>query len=171
MLSLVACGGRENPPIVEVPRETAGPSAVTGGVTVVDVKLDEYAFIFDPTEVVPGDVVFSLENVGEYPHQFRVVRVFPGPTFKNLLDMGNAERTIITEGYYGGYDYLAVIPVGSSTEGYAFVTLEPGEKLKVSLAEPVVLSGYALVCFARLPNDEIRYSHALRGMLAEFAVQ
>lgn len=171
LLALGSCGTNIERPVSNESNEVTTQGNDSPIVNEVDVKLDEYTFILDANEVKPGEIIFHLDNIGDYQHQFRVVKVFPGPTFKNLIDMDNADRVIVTEQHYGGYEYLSVAPEGSSVERYEFVTVEPGEQLRVKLTEPIVASGYAFVCFARIPVEEVRYSHVLRGMLSEFNVR
>lgn len=150
-LTLAACGGGEDEETVEAPQEASGP-------TVVDVQMDEYAFLFDPAEITDGNVVFNVENIGEYPHEFRVVQVPPGPTLMDLVNTEEEERQMIAINYYGGYQYLT------------FVTVDPGETAEVSFPEPLAPSLYTLICFARIPVEEPLYSHALKGMVADFNV-
>ncbi len=150
-LTLASCGGGEVEKTVDAPQEATGP-------TVVDVKLDEYAFIFDPGEITDGDIVFNIENIGEYPHQFRLVQVPAGPSLMDLVDTDERERVMIAVNYYGGYQYLRL------------EVLDPGEKLTMSFPEPLAPSLYTLICFARIPVEEPLYSHALRGMVADFNV-
>ena len=160
MLALAACGSDENIQPTETPQAATGASSETNGEpTVIDVKMDEYSFTLDTHEITGGNVVFHLENVGEYPHQFRLVQVPKGPTLRDLVNTYEGERQIIAVNYYGGYQYLT------------FVTVDPGETAEVSFPEPLTPSLYTLVCFARFPEEEVLYSHALRGMVADLTIQ
>ena len=160
VLTLAACGGDENGQTPDPPQEVADASLETNGnPKVIAVEMDEYSFTFDASEVNSGNVVFNLENVGDYPHQFRLVQVPKGPTLRDLVNTVEGDRQMIAVNYYGGYQYLT------------FVTVDPGETAEVSFTEPLAPSLYTLVCFARVPAEEPLYSHALRGMVADFTIQ
>ena len=160
VLTLAACGGDENGQTPNQPQEVADASLATAvDPTVIDVQMDEYNFTFDASKVTSGNVVFNLENVGDYAHQFRLVQVPKGPTLRDLVNTVEGDRQMIALTYYGGYQYLK------------FVTVEPGETAEVNFTEPLAPSLYTLICFARVPAEEPLYSHALRGMVADFTIQ
>jgi uncharacterized cupredoxin-like copper-binding protein len=140
MLVLTACAQqpqqRQAQP-AQQPEKPPGPREVT-------VKAVEYEFQGLPATLPAGRVRILLENAGQEPHEFGLVRIIGDQTVEELLQLGNrAERFIEDVG-------SAFARPGKSNE--LTVTLEPGR--------------YGYACFVTTHGQP----HALAGMFGEFEV-
>jgi uncharacterized cupredoxin-like copper-binding protein len=140
MLVLTACAQqpqqRQAQP-AQQPEKPPGPREVT-------VKAVEYEFQGLPATLSAGRVRILLENAGQEPHEFGLVRIIGDQSVEDLLQLGNrAERFIEDVG-------SAFARPGKSDE--LKVTLEPGR--------------YGYACFVTTHGQP----HALAGMFGEFEV-
>jgi len=126
------------------------PSAADGGGTSVNVTVQEWAVLPDPTSVSAGDVTFSITNDGpEDLHEFVVIAtdVDPGelPTDETGAVSESGEgMTVIGE--------VEDIEIGATEE--LTVSLDPGN--------------YALIC--NIYSEEEAESHYQMGMYTAFTV-
>jgi hypothetical protein len=113
----------------------------------VEVTLLDFAFDLSQS-TVPADalVAFTLQNEGQYPHEFAVVQLPEGMTVEQVLADPALEEQVQ---FFGG--------------AYA----EPGEIAYFGL-EGLEPGTYTAVCFVDIPEG---IPHVMRGMIAEFTVE
>ena len=118
------------------------------GSTVVEVQLDEYAFIYDASAVEAGQsVAFAMENIGEEAHEFVLLRVTSNAPLLDLLATDDDEPE--------GLEFLVF---AEADPGASNVAIPPG---------PLDAGRYAVVCFFPAPDGT---PHAILGMVSEFNV-
>lgn len=111
---------------------------------IVTVSMREHTFAY-PTPVPSGRVVFRFVNEGRFAHQ------------PDLLPLGENLPPIDVQ--LRGEERAAVTPFAGIPDR------EPGD-VGTFAVDLVVGRRYALICFARDPDDD--ESHALQGMASEF---
>ena len=123
------------------------PEAPEGAVT-VDVATVDYAFEMSQTTVPANTpIVFKVDNLGAYPHEFVVVQLPEGATVEQALE--------------GEIAFEEIVFVGATySEGG-----QPAPDLVVTGIEPGV---YTVVCFVDVPEG---IPHVARGMIAELTVE
>lgn len=116
------------------------------GPVVVDVKMTEYRFGFDPARLRPGRVLFKARNEGRLSHQMVLVAL--PPELPPIVEQLNApERKAVTQ--------VARFPPKRPGTTAAFaVDLQPGR--------------YALICFVPDPDGK---QHGAKGMASEFRIR
>jgi len=134
----------------KIDREEHLVPAIPSGVTVVDLKLTEFAFVYDPALITSGHIAFRVENVGKQPHEVALVKVPAG------LDVQQALRS-------------PEPPPG--IEDIGFILLQhTGETMNMVFTQALAPGRYLMVCF--LPDTEgDGQPHALKGMVSEFTIQ
>jgi hypothetical protein len=110
------------------------------------VTADEYSFELSETPTEPGEVTFTLDNVGEEPHALIVARINEGFT----LDEANE-----LQGRQGSAKILGQTDAG------------PGQQGKPIDAE-LTAGNYGLVCPLSTKDGE---SHYDLGQKAEFTIE
>jgi uncharacterized cupredoxin-like copper-binding protein len=137
ILALVAtaCGGQEAEP---------GGRAEPGA-TEVQVQAEEYKFGGVPATLPAGGATFVMENVGEEPHDFGLVRIKTDTPLDELIQLPQEEATQQIE-----------------QVGNAFA--KPG---KTATLETELTAGrYGYACFVETKGQP----HAALGMFGEFTV-
>ena len=119
---------------------------IPSGVTTVDVRLQEYAFVYDRAAVAGGNVAFRVANVGVEEHELALVRL---DTTVPLLELIESEGE----------------PEGVQSLGAVFA--DPGEQTAFVMTEPLRAGRYAMLCFF---PDAAGTPHAFLGMVSEFNV-
>ena len=115
--------------------------------TTVAVTMLDYSFEMSQT-TVPSDtlIAFEIENAGEYPHEFVVVRLPEGISVEDALaDPALEESVVFLGGAFaepGGVAYMGL------------TGLQPGT--------------YTVVCFVDTPEG---IPHVMRGMVAELTFE
>ncbi len=115
--------------------------------TSVEVTMVDYSFEMSET-TVPAEtpLAFTIENAGQYPHEFVVVQLPEGVSVEDALaDPALGESVVFLAGAFaepGGVTYLGM------------TGLEPGT--------------YTVVCFVDTPEG---IPHVMRGMVAELTVE
>jgi hypothetical protein len=122
------------------------PEIIPAGVTTVDMRLQEFAFVYDRSQVSSGRFAFSVRNVGEQFHEIGLAKLNTNAPLLQLIQNEDLE---------------GVEPLGA-----AFY--EPGDTGSFVLSEPLSAGRYALVCF--IPDEADDIPHALKGMFSEFTV-
>ena len=122
--------------------------------TAVDLKLQEFAFVFEAAETTGGTFAFQVENVGQQARQIVIEQVPAG------LDLEQAAQAFVT----------GVEPEGTEEVGF-LAALPPGAKHTVVFTEALSPGRYALLCFLPDENDPAATPHALKGMVADFTVE
>ncbi len=126
-----------------------GSAEVPVDASVVDLKLQEFAFVFEDGALNSGNFAFSAENIGEQDHEIAILQI-PGPLSTADLLQGLESDD---ESFIQGFGFLGF--------------LAPGSTGTAALAEPLGTGNYALVCF--LPDvDEV--PHAFKGMVSQPSV-
>jgi hypothetical protein len=125
-----------------------GQAAVPAGVKVVDLKLQEYAFIYDASAVAGGNVALNVSNVGTMEHEVILVKTDPSTTADDIL---NADMSGPPP--FEDFGYLG--------------TFEPGESRTVVLNHPLESGTYFFICFLPAPDGT---PHAAHGMISKFTV-
>ena len=125
------------------------PEVIPAGVTAVDMRLQEFAFVYDKSQVSSGRFAFKVQNAGKQFHEIILAKVNRTEPLLQLL----------AESQDGP-------PEGVEDFGAAFY--EPGASGTFVLSEPLAAGRYALVCF--IPDEADDIPHALKGMFSEFTV-
>jgi hypothetical protein len=127
--------------------ESPVPLAIPSNVTAVDLRLQEYAFVYDRNQLANGNVAFRVSNVGREPHEVVLTRLAPDVNFLQAIqsdDPPPGVEIIANAGPYG-----------------------PGEGTNLVFTQPLSAGRYGLVCFISAPNG---LPHAFLGMVSEFTV-
>jgi plastocyanin len=136
-LVAAACAGQRAQPKSEG-KAKAGP-------TRVQVQSEEYKFGGVPGTLPAGETTFSLENVGQEPHEFGLVRIKSDHTVEELIQLPPKEsEELISE-------------VGSTFA-------KPGETS--SFQADLMPGRYGYACFVTSKGKP----HALMGMYGGFTV-
>ena len=122
---------------------------IPGGTDAVNMQLNESEFVFDSNAISSGNIAFTLENVGEQPHQLVLRRV---------LEDGQPLPTIRRE-EFEGMEFVASVD-----------SLQPGEQINVAFTRPLVSGRYVLACLLPDLDDPESPSHYDKGMVSEFTV-
>jgi uncharacterized cupredoxin-like copper-binding protein len=133
-----ACAGQRAQPRSEG-KAKAGP-------TTVEVQSEEYKFGGVPGTLPAGETTFALENVGQEPHEFGLVRIKTDHSVEELIQMPpNESEELISE-------------VGATFA-------KPGKES--SFQADLVPGRYGYACFVTTKDGE---PHAALGMFGEFTV-
>ena len=133
-----ACAGQRAQPQSEG-KSKAGPSKV-------QVQSEEYKFGGVPGTLPAGETTFFLENVGEEPHEFGLVRIKTDHAVEELIQMPpNESEKLISE-------------VGATFA-------KPGKES--SFQAELTPGRYGYACFVTTKDGE---PHAVLGMYGEFTV-
>jgi uncharacterized cupredoxin-like copper-binding protein len=130
-----------------------GPQGQPGGETeqgpaTVQVQAEEYKFGGLPDTLPAGPVEFTLENVGQEPHEFGLARIKGDQSIDELVQLpGNQANKFIEQ--IGG------------------TFAKPGETGKPLEAE-LEAGRYGYACFVETKDGE---PHAALGMYGEFTVE
>jgi plastocyanin len=137
-LFAAACGGETTP---------QGGGQPQAGSETVQVQAEDYKFGGVPGTLPAGDVTFELENVGEEPHEFSLVRVKGDRTVEELVSLPQQQAQRFIEQVGGTF-------------------AKPGEEGKPLQAD--LGSGrYGYACFVTTKDGT---PHAALGMYGEFTV-
>ena len=96
-------------------------------------------------------MAFSVENVGEQPHQLMMYKV------SDELDIA-------------GFFQTGDPPFESATYAASVLSLEPGSNINVAFTTPLASGRYALVCLLPDLDDPDGKRHVDNGMVAEFTI-
>ena len=130
-----------------------GSAPVSAGTNVIDLKLQEYAFVYDKDAASGGNVAFQAQNVGTQEHEMLLVKVDESLSTSDLLD------TLSNEDGSGPPPF----------EDFGFLGfLEPGESATAALAHPLAPGKYVFLCF--VPDAADGTPHAFKGMVSDFIV-
>jgi hypothetical protein len=130
-----------------------GSAAVGADTKVIDLKLQEYAFVYDKGATSGGNIAFAAENIGEQPHEMLLVKVDESLSTADLLDELSSE------------DGSGPPPF----EDFGFLgMLQPGESATAALSHPLEPGKYVFLCF--IPDAADGTPHAFKGMVSDFTV-
>ena len=127
---------------------------IPAGVRSVDLKLQEYAFVFDKSAVADGNFAFSITNTGTMEHEIDLAKIPQDTTVADLQKYA-AQAGPDTPPPPGVTDILDVGPFG------------PGTQTTLVFTHPLAPGHYALLCFM---TDADGIPHAAKGMIADFTV-
>lgn len=130
---------------------TDAPVPIPAGTRTVDMKLQEYAFVYDKTQVTSGNFAFRISNVGKEDHEMVLVKVAAGVNLMQALQSSGSGRrpsSGIEDVGFGG-------------------PWEPGVNTTMVFSSALSNGHYALLCFIPAPDDT---PHAFKGMVSEFDV-
>ncbi len=120
--------------------------------TLIDLKLQEFAFVYDKAAAASGNIAFAAKNAGQQTHEMVLVKVDASVSVPELLD------TLSTEDGSGPPPF----------EDFGFLgMLEPGQSAVAGLAHPLEPGKYVFLCFL---SDTDGVPHAFKGMASEFTV-
>jgi hypothetical protein len=119
------------------------------GVTVVEMQMREYAFVYDKAAAAGGNVAFHVVNVGQQDHEALLLKL-GNAQIADLLELGEDED----------------LPPGVEFMGANFAP--PGEEFNLVFGRPLSPGRYGFVCF--VPDNGDGPPHALLGMTSEFTV-
>lgn len=129
-----------------------------GAATTVQVTLDEWAVVTEPTSTSSGEVTFEISNAGEEVHEFVVIRTDLG-----MLDLPTADDGSVDEEGAEDLEVLGEVEdVAAGASETLTLTLEAGR--------------YVLICNIveeEMEMDEMEHdpSHYQSGMRTEFTVE
>ncbi|HEU0074257.1 MAG TPA: hypothetical protein VFS30_09610 [Dehalococcoidia bacterium] len=130
-----------------------GNATVPAGTTVVDMKLQEFAFVYDEAAVSSGNVAFNVVNGGAQEHELVILKIDEALSASDLLDVLSEEGDTEGSPPFEDFGFLGIF--------------EPGEGGTAALAHPLDAGKYVFICF--LPDvDDV--PHAFKGMISEFTV-
>lgn len=124
------------------------------GVPVVDMTLQEYAFVYNEAalQAADGNFAFSVSNEGAEEHEIIVFRLTGNGSLLDLLSDADFESEEAPEGIefvaFGGF-------------------YEPGTEGTAVFDAPFAPGRYGLVCFIPAPNG---VPHVMLGMASEFTI-
>lgn len=130
-----------------------GSAAVSADATLVDVGLQEFGFVYDKEAVSSGNVAFNVENVGTQDHELVILKVDPGLSTSDLLDVLSEEGDTEGPPPFEDFGFLGVYG--------------PGESGTAALSHPLDSGSYVFICF--LPDTD-GVPHAFKGMISPFTV-
>jgi hypothetical protein len=136
-----ACAGRRAQP----QGEGKGQGNTQAGPTEVQVQSEEYKFGGVPSTLPAGEVTFALENVGQEPHEFGLVRIKTDHTVDELIQMPPSQSQKLI-----------------SDVGATFA--KPGESS--SFQADLEAGRYGYACFVETKGTP----HAVEGMYGGFTV-
>jgi plastocyanin len=116
-----------------------------GGPTEIQVQSEEYKFGGVPSTLPAGEVTFALENVGQEPHEFGLVRIKGDHSVEELIQMPPSQSEKL------------IADVGSTFA-------KPGEES--SFKADLEAGRYGYACFVETKGKP----HALMGMYGGFTV-
>jgi plastocyanin len=140
-LVAAACGG-------ETEQQGGGGGGGTpSGPQTIQVQAEDYKFGGVPETLPPGEVTFVLENVGEEPHDFGLVRIKGDKSAEELVSLPQKQSQRFIEN------------VGNSFA-------QPGQEGK-PLTTELEAGRYGYACFVTTKDGT---PHAALGMFGEFTV-
>ncbi len=122
---------------------------IPSGVTAVDLGLNEFAFVFNRSQITDGNIAFRVENEGEQQHEVILAKIPEDANLQELIQSDEEPEGVETIGFYGPAD--------------------PGDTTNLIFADDLEAGRYALLCF--LEDEETGQPHALLGMISEFNIQ
>jgi hypothetical protein len=134
-----ACAGQRAQP--------QGEGKAQAGPRKVQVQSEEYKFGGVPRTLPAGETTFALENVGQEPHEFGLVRIKADHTVEELIQMPPSESEKLI-----------------SNVGATFA--KPGRES--SFQADLALGRYGYACFVETKDGE---PHAVLGMYGGFTVK
>ena len=138
---------------------TSASPAVKPGTAVVDLKLQEFAFVYDKQAVASGNVAFKVENVGKQEHEMVLLKI------DGSLSAAEVREMLLSEGEGEGEGESGPPPF----EDFGFLgVLQPGQTATAALSHPLETGKYVFVCFVEDPADGL--PHLAKGMISEFTV-
>jgi hypothetical protein len=150
-----------------------GPAQIPAGVTAIDVEMNEYAFIFDSSAIVDGNVGFPFENVGQEPHELAILKTNEEFDLQTVIDSlgdegGDGEEEGASpspEGEEGGSPDDELPPGVDDIFFGGFAP--PGASGNAVFEEPLEPGTYMMFCSV---TNEDNVTHAELGMAQEFEV-
>jgi hypothetical protein len=124
---------------------------IPDGATAVDLRLNEFSFDFDQSQIKPN-VAFKVENDGEQAHEAILLKVPDGYTVEQLLSSETPE-----------------LPDGVSIIGFGG-PYGPGDTGTMVFAQPLAAGAYMFVCFLPDTSDPEQPPHVVKGMGSTFQV-
>jgi hypothetical protein len=126
-----------------------GTVPIPSGVTPLDVRLQEFAFVYDRAQASAGPVAFRVSNVGRQEHELVLFRITSNQTLQQIIQSAGPDEE----------------PEGIEFEGFTFA--EPGDQGTIVFTRALANGRYGMVCF--IPDTD-GTPHAFKGMLSEFTV-
>jgi uncharacterized cupredoxin-like copper-binding protein len=139
-LVAAACGGETEQP-------GGGGGGTPSGPQTIQVQAEDYKFGGVPQTLPPGEVTFVLENQGEEPHDFGLVRIKGDKSAEELVSLPQKQSQKFIEN------------VGNSFA-------QPGQEGK-PLTTELEAGRYGYACFVTTKDGT---PHAALGMFGEFTV-
>jgi plastocyanin len=139
-LFAAACGGQTTP-------QGGGGGQTQDGPETVQVQAEDYKFGGVPDTLPAGEVTFELENVGEEPHEFGLVRIKGDQPVEELVALPQKQSQKFIENVGGTF-------------------AEPGQEGKPLTAD-LEAGRYGYACFVTTKDGT---PHAALGMFGEFTV-
>jgi hypothetical protein len=125
------------------------PVNIPDDVTAVDLGLNEFAFVFNRSEITDGNIAFRVTNEGEQQHEVIIATVPADADLQELIQSPETPEGVEFLGFYGPAD--------------------PGDATNLVFADDLEAGRYALFCF--LEDEETGQPHAALGMVSEFTIE
>ena len=126
------------------------------GVPVVDMVLQEYAFVYNEAAILAadGNFAFDVTNIGQEEHEIVIFGIDSNDSLLEILQSSSEPES--PDDLPPGLEFV--------TFGGVF---EPGQDGTVVLDQPLTAGRYGLVCFLPAPDGT---PHAFLGMVSEFEI-
>jgi hypothetical protein len=132
--------------------ETDVDEPVPSGTRVVEVRAQEFAFIYDRTAFASGNVAIDFSNVGKQLHEMVLVKIDRPESLLTILQSTSPDDEEPPPG---------IVDIALAFE-------EPGESGTVVFSQALAPGRYGMLCF--VPDEATGTPHALLGMISEFTV-
>jgi hypothetical protein len=129
-----------------------GEANVPEGTPIVDLALQDFAFVYDADAVAGGNFALNVTNMGDQDHEVVLIQLPEAMSVPDLID------TIASSDESGPPPFIDFGFLGVFT---------PGEMRTAALAHPLDDGYYAFICF--LPDTD-GTPHAFKGMVSTFTV-
>ena len=135
--------------------ETEEIVPIPAGVKTVDLKMQEYAFVFDKSQIpADGNFAFAVTNAGTMEQEADVAMIPANMTTADILNY-------IEQSGPDSPPPAGVTDIGSVGP------IAPGAKANLVFSSPLAPGHYVLLCFVTGPDG---IPHAVKGMIADFFV-
>jgi hypothetical protein len=128
------------------------PEIIPSGTRTVEVRGQEFAFVYDRSAFSTGNVAIDFRNVGRQEHELILVKIERPESLQAILQSSGPDD----EGPPPG-----IIDIGG-------VFAEPGERTSMVFTQSLAAGRYGMLCF--IPDPASDTPHAFLGMISEFTV-
>jgi hypothetical protein len=131
---------------------------VPAGATVVDMRLQEFAFVYDRNQVTSGRFVVDYQNIGRQAHEIAIVR----------LDTRAPTLDVFRQNLPALFSDAPPPPEIELVAGR--FDIQPGDSGNMVLLENLSPGRYSFVCLFPDTDDPEETPHIFKGMFSDFVV-